>query len=136
MENLKAWFMDLTSVMTRELSSLVIIFVVSSLFYFFILYKNHKRKLETRNATEGYFWVYVVLIVFSYIYLSDKWTLNYSYEELMALPLLVLIFNLFYKLFINRCPVCFQKIRMIVIPLLGVICQPKFILRIQHPMQL
>jgi len=67
MENLKVWFMDLTSVMTRELSFLVIIFIISSLFYFFILYKNHKRKLETRNATEGYFWVYVVLIVFSFI---------------------------------------------------------------------
>ena len=39
----------------------------------------------------------------------------------MALPLLVLIFNLFYKLFIDRCLVCFQKIRMIVIPVLDVL---------------
>jgi len=78
--------------------------------------ENEKIQINIRIS-----FMIFVLFVFSYIYLFDKWTLKHSYEELIALPFLVLIINLFYRLFINRCPVCFQKSRMIVIPVLDVL---------------
>jgi len=76
----------------------------------------NKQALENEKIQIGLrvsFTIFV-LLVFSYIYIFDIWRLNYSYKEVITLPLIVLIFNLFYTLFIRKCPTCFQTNRIIV----------------------
>ena len=75
---------------------------------------KHAIEDEKIQITLRTSFITVVLFVFSYIYFFGTWTLTYSYEEIIALPILVLIFNLFYKLFIDRCPTCFQTSRRII----------------------
>jgi len=70
--------------------------------------ENEKIQISLRTLV-----ISIVLIVFSTIFLLDKWTLVYSYQELISLPILVLLLNFVYKLFLNHYPFSFQNYRII-----------------------
>ena len=68
------------------------------------------EKIQTSLRT---LFISIVLVVLSAIFFLEKWTLAYSYQELISLPILVLLLNFAYKLFLNHYPFSFQDYRII-----------------------